>query len=342
VKLLDFGIAAAPKEGNAGLTQEGVSLGTPAYMSPEQVLDQPLDGRSDLYSVGLVMAEMLTGRTVFQGSVGDADRAHPDRAQPGAAGARGRLRAARPVRRARDPEGPRASVHLGARDAPRAEAVHGVDGDLGATARPTAEPRRRHRLASRGPRAAGGGLRRPREPPLRADEQLREHAARGARRAPSARSLRLEGRADRRVRRPGGDRDRRGHLRRHGHEDEGRQEDRVERSDPEGPSTQRTGAGRPTRRTRSKKQVERMEKELLDELIKVPDARVHAFARGGCLHGEGRDRGSGGRAPAEGRLFLHQLRADRRSGDPVAGQGSRVRRAAIQKRCPRCSARPWR
>ncbi|MBK8943290.1 MAG: serine/threonine protein kinase [Polyangiaceae bacterium] len=70
VKLLDFGIAAAPKEGNAGLTQEGVSLGTPAYMSPEQVLDQPLDGRSDLYSVGLVMAEMLTGRTVFQGSVG--------------------------------------------------------------------------------------------------------------------------------------------------------------------------------------------------------------------------------------------------------------------------------
>lgn len=70
VKVLDFGIAAAPLEsGTAGLTQEGVSLGTPAYMSPEQVLDQALDGRADLYSVGLVMAEMLTGIPVFQGTV---------------------------------------------------------------------------------------------------------------------------------------------------------------------------------------------------------------------------------------------------------------------------------
>lgn len=69
VKILDFGIAAAPLEaGSKGLTQEGVSLGTPAYMSPEQVLDQPLDGRADLYSLGLVMAEMLTGSPVYEGT----------------------------------------------------------------------------------------------------------------------------------------------------------------------------------------------------------------------------------------------------------------------------------
>jgi len=69
VKILDFGIAAGPSSDKAaGLTQEGVSLGTPAYMSPEQVLDEPLDGRADLYSVGLVMAEMLQGVAVFRGT----------------------------------------------------------------------------------------------------------------------------------------------------------------------------------------------------------------------------------------------------------------------------------
>jgi len=69
VKVLDFGIATAPLEkGTAGLTQEGVSLGTPAYMSPEQVLDHPLDGRADLYSLGLVVAEMITGLPIFQGT----------------------------------------------------------------------------------------------------------------------------------------------------------------------------------------------------------------------------------------------------------------------------------
>ena len=68
VKVLDFGIAAAPKEGaHSHLTQEGLSLGTPAYMPPEQVLDEPLDGRADLYAVGLLMSEMVSGRCVFAG-----------------------------------------------------------------------------------------------------------------------------------------------------------------------------------------------------------------------------------------------------------------------------------
>ncbi len=68
VKVLDFGIARAPKEHKTGgLTQEGVSLGTPAYMAPEQVLDEALDGRADLYAVGLLMSEMLSGVPVFRG-----------------------------------------------------------------------------------------------------------------------------------------------------------------------------------------------------------------------------------------------------------------------------------
>ncbi|MFO0552952.1 MAG: protein kinase [Polyangiaceae bacterium] len=69
VKVLDFGIAAGPRgDGNTGITQEGISLGTPAYMAPEQVLDQELDGRADLYALGLMMAEMLTAAPVFRGN----------------------------------------------------------------------------------------------------------------------------------------------------------------------------------------------------------------------------------------------------------------------------------
>jgi serine/threonine-protein kinase len=68
VKVLDFGIAIAPHGGGPGLTREGLSVGTPAYMAPEQVLDRPVDGRTDLYALGLVMAEMLCGEPVFRGT----------------------------------------------------------------------------------------------------------------------------------------------------------------------------------------------------------------------------------------------------------------------------------
>lgn len=67
VKVLDFGIALAPT-GSGAITQDGVSLGTPAYMAPEQVLDGAVDGRTDVYALGLVMAEMLTGEPVFRGA----------------------------------------------------------------------------------------------------------------------------------------------------------------------------------------------------------------------------------------------------------------------------------
>lgn len=62
-KLTDFGIARLPAE--VARSTGGLQPGTGAYMSPEQVNGQPLDGRSDLYSAAIVLYEMLTGRTPF-------------------------------------------------------------------------------------------------------------------------------------------------------------------------------------------------------------------------------------------------------------------------------------
>jgi eukaryotic-like serine/threonine-protein kinase len=67
VKVLDFGIAKT-RQGGSGLTTEGTTYGTPAYMSPEQVCGEELDGRSDLYSLGVVMYEMLCGKRPFVGN----------------------------------------------------------------------------------------------------------------------------------------------------------------------------------------------------------------------------------------------------------------------------------
>ena len=64
VKIMDFGLAKNPQ---TQLTQDGTLMGTPAYMSPEQVRGDPLDGRSDLFSLGVVLYEMLTGEKPFGG-----------------------------------------------------------------------------------------------------------------------------------------------------------------------------------------------------------------------------------------------------------------------------------
>jgi hypothetical protein len=64
--LADFGIAK-PVDGDSGLTLTGVVLGTPTYMSPEQIDGAWLNGQSDLYSLGLVGWEMLTGRRPWAG-----------------------------------------------------------------------------------------------------------------------------------------------------------------------------------------------------------------------------------------------------------------------------------
>src|SRR5262249_37754850 len=61
VKILDFGLARQVGT-DTQITQEGVVVGTPAYMSPEQGRGLPLDGRSDLFSLGCVLYRMSTGR----------------------------------------------------------------------------------------------------------------------------------------------------------------------------------------------------------------------------------------------------------------------------------------
>jgi len=73
-KLLDFGLAAmiespdaSPADEAAPLTSLGTAVGTVLYMSPEQALGDPLDGRTDIFSFGVVLYEMLTGRRAFVG-----------------------------------------------------------------------------------------------------------------------------------------------------------------------------------------------------------------------------------------------------------------------------------
>src|SRR5262249_25830944 len=70
VKVLDFGIAARTESADAQkeqkLTQQGMVLGTPPYMSPEQFTGKELDPRSDIYSLAVMAYEMLTGRLPFE------------------------------------------------------------------------------------------------------------------------------------------------------------------------------------------------------------------------------------------------------------------------------------
>ena len=65
VKVADFGIARMNERGDVQKTLVGSVLGTPRYMSPEQALGEKVDGRADLFAVGVIMYEMLTGKKAF-------------------------------------------------------------------------------------------------------------------------------------------------------------------------------------------------------------------------------------------------------------------------------------
>lgn len=65
VKIADFGIARLSRSAISDSTQAGMMLGTPRYMSPEQATGDNVDGRSDLFSIGLIMYEMITGQKAF-------------------------------------------------------------------------------------------------------------------------------------------------------------------------------------------------------------------------------------------------------------------------------------
>ncbi len=72
VKVVDFGLAklvaaSAAEETTEALTLQGQAVGTTPYMSPEQAAGRPVDGRSDLFSLGIVLYEMLAGRRPFEG-----------------------------------------------------------------------------------------------------------------------------------------------------------------------------------------------------------------------------------------------------------------------------------
>ena len=66
IKITDFGIAKIEDPEATRKTQDGQLLGTPGYMSPEQFTSDPLDGRTDLFSLGVVVYEMVTGQKPFK------------------------------------------------------------------------------------------------------------------------------------------------------------------------------------------------------------------------------------------------------------------------------------
>ena len=61
LKIVDFGVAAAASSGDTQLTKTGYVIGSPKYMAPEQILGKKVDETADVYSVGVIMYEMVTG-----------------------------------------------------------------------------------------------------------------------------------------------------------------------------------------------------------------------------------------------------------------------------------------
>ena len=84
VRVLDFGLAISEREGDriGRLTEHGLVVGTPIYISPEQAKDLPVDHRADLFAMGVVMYELLTGRPPFEGTGPEIARANVTQKPP--------------------------------------------------------------------------------------------------------------------------------------------------------------------------------------------------------------------------------------------------------------------
>ena len=153
VKILDFGLATLrPPQATGGIdslsptqsapTAAGAILGTAGYMSPEQVRRQPADARSDLFVLGAILYEMLSGRRAFRGeTAADTDAAILDQEPPEIVGGEGPVPPGleRVVRRCleKDPE----ERFQSARDL--AFALEALTGPSGSEAAPPLRPRRR-------------------------------------------------------------------------------------------------------------------------------------------------------------------------------------------------------
>ena len=84
LKILDFGLAQMPEgEGAARLTVEGKVIGTPAYMAPEQIRGNKCDARTDIFSFGIVMFELLAGKHPFGGVGSESTMARILESEPG-------------------------------------------------------------------------------------------------------------------------------------------------------------------------------------------------------------------------------------------------------------------
>ena len=190
VKVTDFGIA---RSGASQMTEAGSIVGTAQYLSPEQARGKPVDQRSDLYSLGIVLYEMLTGRGAVHGRRRRRDRDEAPRHDPRPAveaPARGLARPRR-GRDARAREGPRRPLRLGRGDgrrpgARRARRVrlapHRGGDDAGADGRRGTTSRDDRGRAARGGDAAAGAARLPaavllrgrRPPPLAVADDPRD------------------------------------------------------------------------------------------------------------------------------------------------------------------------